>query len=142
MSAAQDHASSCENNDEVAPSVGIFWAAPDSGASALVTDATELRAAEPYGEFLTHPRGHYEVWEAWRRLGPVGLARRGLPAVIAFYEYDDVPRGRVVYDVPASLFVIYADRKLHGPDWMARIIGAFGLTRQRATVRPDAHYRT
>lgn len=49
----------------------------------LVTDLTPLAEAEPYGAFLTHPRGHYEVWEGWRRLGPAGLARRGLPVLVA-----------------------------------------------------------
>ena len=70
---------------ETAPNVGIFWGVP-AGHVALVTDATPLAAAEPYGDFLTHPRGHCEVWEGWRRLGPAGLARRGLPLAVAFFE--------------------------------------------------------
>ena len=41
---------------------------------------TPLARAEPYGDCLTHAAGHHEVWECWRRLGPTGLARRGLPA--------------------------------------------------------------
>ena len=78
------------------------------GPLLLVTDHTSLAEAERYGDFLTHLRGHHDVWKRWRRLGPAGLARRGLPAAIAWHEYEHFPRGRVVFDPPvpaaAALF--------------------------------------
>lgn len=65
----------------------------------------EVRAfAEPYGDFLTHSQGHFEVWEGWQRLGPAGLARRGLPAAIACREYDEFPRGRIVFSKARAAF--------------------------------------
>jgi hypothetical protein len=70
----------------------------DGGKLVLIVDQTPLSQAEAYGQALPHPRGHMEVWEAWQRLGPTGLARRGLPTAIAFSEYDDHPQGRIVYD--------------------------------------------
>lgn len=48
----------------VAPSVGISWRVADGfGNHRLVADAARLSKAEPYGDCLTHHRGHHEVWE-------------------------------------------------------------------------------
>lgn len=92
--------------------VGIVWGVRDGdGPLRLAIDSTPLVTAEPYGDFLTHPRGHHEVWEGWRRLGPAGLARRGLPAAIAWHEYEHFPRGWVVFDTRSSRFTLYTDRK-------------------------------
>ena len=105
-------------------------------------DATTLAEAETYGEFLTHPRGHYDVWEAWRQRSAVWLAGQGLPPAIKWHEYEDCPRGRVVCHRPSGLFTIYADRALQGRDMVAGIVEAFGLTEARREVRGDLHYRT
>ncbi len=125
------------------PSVGIVWGVQDGAAPLLlVTDRTFLVKAEPYGDFLTHPRGHHEVWEGWRRLGAGGLARRGLPTLIAWHEYEFFPRGRVVFDTTVSRFTLYADRKLQAPDVLRKVLCAFDLDPTRCAFRSDPHYRS
>lgn len=124
------------------PSVGIFWGVPDEGRTVLVTDRTTLAQAEVYGDCLTHPHGHHEVWEAWRRLGGTALRRRGLPPTIATHEYEAFPRGRVVYMRGPALFTLYADRRLQRPETVAELVRLFGLTGQDHKVCSDAHYRT
>jgi hypothetical protein len=58
----------------MAGSVGIFWGIPDSNRSwTLLIDATPFAEAEPYGDFLTHPRGHYDVWNNWQELNAAAL---------------------------------------------------------------------
>jgi hypothetical protein len=132
-----------DQNAPDVPTVGIVWGVRDGrGPLLLVTDRTPLAAAEPYGEFLTHPRGHHDVWERWRRLGPAGLARRGLPAAIAWHEYEHFPRGRVVFDTATNRFTLLADRRLQTPRTLQRVLQAFGLDPARCAVRSDPHYRT
>ena len=123
--------------------VGIFWGVRDGTAILrLVTDTTPLVDAESYGDFLTHPGGHYEVWEAWRRLGPAGLAARGLPRAIAWHEYEYFPRGRVVHHSPTARFTVYADRALQADSTMTRILTLFRLERAQCDIKSDAHYRS
>lgn len=124
------------------PSVGIFWCVrDDTGESALVTDRTALALAEPYGDCLTHAHGHYEVWERWRRLSAAARAKAGLPQGIVDREYEDFPRGRVVYHQPSALFWIYADRRLHQTFVFDQLRSAFGLPEDQCVVRSDPHYR-
>jgi hypothetical protein len=123
--------------------VGIVWDVRDgNGPPRLVIDGTSLVEAEPYGDFLTHTRGHYEVWEGWRQLGPAGLVRRGLPRAIAWHEYEHFPRGRVVFNTRSRRFTLYADCKLQGRDMQLEVLGMFGLDPLFCDVRCDPHYRT
>ena len=123
--------------------VGIVWGVRDgNGPRRLVIDSTPLVEAEPYGDFLTHPRGHHEVWDDWHQLGPAGLARRGLPTVIAWHEYEHFPRGRVVFDTQSHRFTLYADRKLQVPGTIRQVLAAFALNPALCHVHSDLHYRT
>ncbi|MCJ2015957.1 hypothetical protein MKK84_00690 [Methylobacterium sp. E-065] len=140
-----DTAGSSPHHPEVStllPSVGIFWSVPKGDRNVLVTDRTVLAEAEVYGDCLTHPRGHHEVWEAWRRLGATALRRCGLPPAIAGHEYEAFPRGRVVYMRGPALFTVYADRRLQRPETIAELVQLFGLAGERRAIRSDAHYRT
>ena len=118
-------------------SVGIFWRVD----GVLLTDRSTLAEAEPYGDCLGHPAGHYERWEQWRRLGATHLARLGLPTRIVSTEYDQWPRGRIIYKSPARRFVIYADRRLQTSDTVATLKAAFRLAGSEAVVKSDLHYR-
>lgn len=125
------------------PHVGIFWFVPDqSGNAVLLADRTPLPHAEPYGDCLTHAKGHYEFWSELARLGEAGLSRRGMPTAPARIEYEEFPRGRVVYRVPDSRFTIFADRKLFARAFIDRIIAAFDLPTAASDVQADAHYRS
>lgn len=124
------------------PHVGIFWLLRGAGrASVLICDATPLREAEPYGDCLGHPGGHFEVWEGWRRLGARGLAKLGLPSCIVNHEYEDFPRGRIVYQCDERRFIVYADPRLHAPVHRAAISSRFGLDASTVHFALDAHYR-
>jgi hypothetical protein len=101
------------------PHLGIFWVVqtPD-GDARLLAAGCPLDQAESYGDCLTFGPGHYETWAQWRRDKAVDPALR---AIVRSYEYEDWPRGRIVFDRSRDLFIIYADRKLQTPDIIARI---------------------
>lgn len=124
------------------PQVGIYWGViRNADDLELIVDSTRLAEAELYGDFLTHPRGHYEMWETWRRLGSLGLARAGLPKLILWTEYETIPRGRVVYNTVDRIFTIYADRRLQQPAFCRTIVDRFGLAQQPNVIASDPHYR-
>lgn len=120
-----------------APCLGIFWRV----RAALITERTPLDNAVPYGDCLTHDAGHVECWAAWQALGAAGLAAAGLPAEIAFTDYDDWPLGRIVFDRTTRRFVIYGDRRLHNRPIIGRLATAFDLPATGVAVRSDTHYR-
>jgi hypothetical protein len=119
------------------PAVGIFWRVN----AILVVDRSTLDEAEAYGDCLGHAAGHYERWQVWRSLGATRLAAAGYPAVIASTEYDDWPRGRIVYETLATRFVLYADRRLQTPEVIDALKTVFGLIKVEVIVRSDLHYR-
>ena len=77
-----------------------------------------VEQGERYGDCLTYGPGHYETWAHSRRDRTVDPALR---ALVQSYEYEDWPRGRIVFDRTRDLFVLYADRKLLTPETIARI---------------------
>jgi hypothetical protein len=123
-----------------APHLGIFWVAQTSnGKARLLTAGCPLDQAEPYGDCLTYGPGHYETWAHWRRGRTVEPALR---ALVRSYEYEDWPRGRIVFDRSRDLFIIYADRKLLTPATIARIAAQFHLPAERTETQSDWHYQS
>jgi hypothetical protein len=77
------------------PSVGIFWIV----GGKLLIDSSALSEAEAYGDFKTHSDDHIVVWEKLQRKGVA-------PAAM---EYEEAPRGRVVYNTKTRQFTMLAD---------------------------------
>jgi hypothetical protein len=101
--------------------------------------AAPRRSPEPYGDCLTYGPGHYETWAHWRRDRTVEPALR---AIVRSYEYEDWPRGRIVFDQSRDLFIIYADRKLLTPATIARLETQFQLPEERTEIQSDLHYKS
>ena len=139
MAKAYESVAVTPNNSAVAAaaSVGIFWRV----AGVLLVDRSTLDEAETYGDCITHAAGHYERWEEWRALGGARLVSMGYPERIVLTEYDDWPRGCIVYETLARRFVIYADRRLQAPDTINAITVALGLGGAEVIVKSDLHYR-
>jgi hypothetical protein len=122
------------------PHVGIFWLVQTTaGETHLLAAGCPLDQAEPYGDCLTYGPGHYETWAHWRSDRTVDPAPR---AVARSYEYEDWPRGRIVFDRSRDLFVLYADRKLLTPATIARIEPHFHLPAVRTEVTSGWHYQS
>ena len=110
------------------PSVGIFW----YFQGRLLMDCTPLSQAEPYGDCLTHPRGHLRSWTMLQENGQVP---RGM-------EYEEPARGRVLMDKRRDRFVLLADRCiLNRRDVVNRIVARMHLPPEKTDIDTDAHYR-
>ncbi|MGB2677581.1 MAG: hypothetical protein WAN12_10920 [Candidatus Acidiferrum sp.] len=107
--------------------LGIFWLVNGK----LIIDSSPLTEAEPYGNHLGHPRSHIEVWEKYQRGGEVPLEM----------EYEQAPRGRVVFDRTSDTFTILADKCiLRRKDLIASIKSELNLPKS-ARLSSDYHYR-
>ncbi len=79
------------------------------------------------------------TWAQWRRDKTGDPARR---ALARSYEYEDWPRGRIVFDRARDVFVLYTDRKLLTPEMIARIHAQFHLPEERTKIQSDGHYQS
>jgi hypothetical protein len=111
--------------------VGIFWLVGDH----LIIDASPLSEAEPYGDSLTHRNSHIDYWTERQRL-------RTVPRDV---EYEEHPRGRVVYYVKTKRFALYADTCiLKRKSLVMQIMKAMHLLANQTDVTtdgPDGHYK-
>ena len=115
------------------PHVGIFWLAQTTeGEARLLAAGCQLDQAEPYGDCLTYGR----VWRCDWKVDPA------LREIVRSYEYEDWPRGRIVFDRARDLFILHADRKLLTPATIARIETHFHLPTERTEVQSDWHYQS
>jgi len=110
------------------PRVGIFWLVNGK----LLIDSTPLGRAQPYGDHLTHSRGHDRVWGKSQQKGIVSTD----------IEYDEPPRGRVVYHAKTRRFALLADRCiLRDKAVVQKIMSDLNLRSGNTGKGTDAHYR-
>ncbi|MFG1242345.1 hypothetical protein V5F31_08180 [Xanthobacter sp. V7C-4] len=110
------------------PCVGIFWFVMRGGGTEMLARRTPWCEAEDYGDFKTDTMAHYAFWPLVRRKHRL------------LGEYEDWPRGRVVYNVPKQVFTAYIDRQLSAHAFRAVIIDAFRLPTSQTLFAFDAHY--
>ena len=122
--------------------VGPFWVVEDGGTAAIIALSVPMDRATSYGDMLTVETGHLEHWSWLSSQGAPGLRRAGLPTAPVWSEYEEWPRGRVLYDTEAHRYIIRADRQLHRPEFVRLIAERFGIAAAEATVLRDDHYRS
>jgi len=115
-------------SDQREPMVGIFWLI----GNRLILHGTPISAAESYGDCLGHSKSHIDYWTEHQRLGD-------LPRDT---EYEEHPRGRVVYNTDTGRYSFCADRCiLRKKSIVKRIIKAMHLPIESTAVLTDSHYR-
>jgi hypothetical protein len=119
--------------------VGPYWFARDaSGKILLIAHRCALADAEKYGDFLTSPHGHYDLWESWRAGNPPD----GLAGIVRDAEYEEWPRGRVVFNFVRNQFVVYGDKQVFEHGLQQQVVERFGLNADRVEFARDEHYRS
>jgi hypothetical protein len=126
--------------DASSPRVGIYWLVDTpTGQTRLLSSSCTLDNAESYGDFLVFGPGHYEIWDQWREKSNPDITTR---TVARQWEYEDWPRGRVLYDRVKDCFILYADRKLMQAETLKKIQEHFRLPRARVLIEGDLHYQS
>jgi len=81
--------------------------------------------------FVDSDFSHYKVWDE------VSLQNRDF----YLYEYEDIPRGRVVYDVKSEKYIVYSNRNIiTSSKAKALIINGFDLETDDVLFNYDEHY--
>jgi hypothetical protein len=122
--------------------VGLFWIIEEKGDAILLSHAVPLEQAAPYGDMLTVETSHQEYWSQQARRGAHALRAERLPTAPTWSEYEEWPRGRVIYDCANRRFNIRADRQLHRPAFIDMIAERFEIDAKTAAVLEDDHYRS
>jgi|SRR5215469_14043125 len=109
-----------------APEVGIFWVIDEDP----LIDGTPLNEAGERLDFF-EPKGHSQTWPVYQRVGVVPRNS----------DYQDYPRGRVVYDKETRSFTLFADKCiLKNESMVQKILSDFRLPPQTKTAS-DPLYR-
>jgi len=107
--------------------VGIFWIYKGR----ILSDSVPWSEGEPYGEFVNGLSDHCTYWVS---------VQRQLPE-LRRYEYEQVPRGRVVYRTTDDTFLLYGSERFARDEiQQRRVTQDFQLVGKRVIVKPDEHY--
>lgn len=112
---------------QASPCIGIFW----WYRGELIHLTRPWAEITPVAGAVSLPSSHYEHWDE---------IRAGRPELRSF-EYEEVPRGRVVAKLPGPRFTVYTSRRLTEDEGLrAAVIEAFRLRARDVAFRPDEHY--
>jgi hypothetical protein len=110
------------------PKVGIFWFYKRT----LLTASAPLDKGVETSDSVNGPFDHIDFWPILQRQHPK----------LRQLEYEDVPRGRVLFLKATRTFDIYMDKRLHTPTFKRQLLAAFDLPKSRTRYRTDPHYTT
>lgn len=92
---------------------------------------TDVDLAEVHGDFKGQESCHDEFWSKLQRIGSV-------PQTV---EYDEVPRGRVGYNVKTRTFYLFLDKCILENERMVdKIFSYMHLPSQGTKIQRDSHY--
>jgi len=112
--------------------VGIFWILDGHIPQAdddIIRESIPYTHGEEYGDFINGWSAHVDFWALVQRVFTTDL------------EYDEVPRGRVVYSKRDGTFLVYGSKAFVADEAQrARILMLFCLPENKTVFRSDEHY--
>jgi hypothetical protein len=112
----------------IEPHVGIFWLVSER----LLVKSSPVGEVATHANFKDHEASHFDYWEE--------LVGRG--AVPFGAEYDEFPRGRVVYNTRTDRFTVMLDRCiLNRPPLLQELVSRLQLPLDKFDFMEDSHYR-
>ena len=112
--------------------IGIFWIFK----GAIFGKAVRLDAGvEGVPGVIDSPDNHADVWDLDRPWAPRFPELSGV-------EYQDVPRGRVLYLADKGVHLVYLDKSLMTTAGRLLICELFEISAGKSQWRSDVHYTT
>jgi len=108
--------------------VGIFWGYNGN----ILAGSTLVKDAVADGFFVNFAFGHDKYWNTIQKNCPE----------LKLYEYDEIPRGRVIFSKEENVFLVYMDRVLFSDEFKLQILKEFDLHQSQTRFGKDAHYTT
>jgi len=119
--------------NEGRPEVGIFWIHPKTNELFGVHGEAHDTAIDD-SLFLNTHHDHYQAWKNMKR-------QKALPEEFEYSEYEDVPRGRVIFDKEAKKHRVFGPTKqMKNPQVQSRILREFNLPKAQTIFADDVHY--
>lgn len=109
-------------------SIGIFWYWNDQVIS--IAHSFSLLEADSIG-FIDSSYTHVDYWSVLQK------EYRELNS----YEYEQIPRGRIIFDTNKEKYLIYLDRTLLYKSKLAKLCAFFNLEENKVIPKTDPHYR-
>ncbi len=107
--------------------IGIFWIYKNK----IHTKSIEINAVKSINNFKDSDFSHYTVWNE------ISLQNKDF----YLYEYEDISRGRVVYDIENTQYIVYANNNIIISDEAKElIVDNFNLKTNNVIFKYDEHY--
>ena len=107
--------------------VGIFWLYDNS----VLQQSVPFTQGDDYGDYVNGKEDHYTFWRSFQRIYPS----------LQSMEYDEIPRGRVVYSKKDKTFYVYGSKKfMKDTKNKNRVMRDFGLSKKNTIFKSDLHY--
>ena len=107
--------------------IGIFWFYKNK----IYEKSIDSNAVKAINNFKDSDYSHYLSWNE------ISLRNKDF----YLYEYEDIPRGRVVYDVENAQYIVYANNDIIISDKAKEVIAySFKLKTKKVIFKYDEHY--
>ena len=108
--------------------IGVFWIFEKR----VFFETQKLEDIKSINGFKDSDLYHYQVWNKVKNQH----------SKFYLYEYENIPRGRVVYDIKENLFIIYCNENILQKEISKKLIlEKFQLLNENSIFKEDEHYR-
>jgi len=113
------------------PKIGIFWLClKDSKIDIFFSETMSFLFGQKYGSFIVVKGGHYDTWESLKR-------HNFMPKNS---NYEDLPRGRVSYDIDKEQYVVYHGNYINKASGIKTVIKKEFNLKRNTRWEMDLHY--